>query len=537
DSSERPLDWQQVACALALLGSQCVISGGPGTGKTTTVVRLLLLLRLLDPRVSRIRLCAPTGKAAERLSNSVAGGVAHLRERVLTNPAARATLLSLLKGEPDPGAALAAILDGLAALKATTIHRLLGTRPHTTAATHGPGRPLDCDLLVADEISMVDISLFGRLLSALPQGCRLVMLGDKDQLASVDIGAVLADLCHRVTAGAGRLSAETLRRLCALLGLSDPRLLGGDKVDEQVVVLQKTYRFSGVIKDLAQAVNRCALTPDLLEDCLHRPAAAGDPSYVRWVAASAQGGDGKPLGRSGAEALTRRVVRELLLAPAGGFPDQGPGADPLSLPHSFCEFIAFVERLCAGQGDPAEGFALLAQCRVLCSNHFGPLGTVAINRAMREALLRGHPELAARAEGDSFPGRVVMVTRNDPTLGLYNGDMGFVAPDPQGSLKVLFPGKGEGAAPLGFSPLLLPHIEDGFALTVHKAQGSDYGHVIFLLSLLDNHSLTKELIYTALTRSKRYLTIVGDPLVFTKASARPTERSSGLARRLDAGQG
>ncbi|MBI2380233.1 MAG: exodeoxyribonuclease V subunit alpha [Gammaproteobacteria bacterium] len=476
-------DWQKLACALAARGAFTLITGGPGTGKTTTVVRLLALLQDLarerEGRSLRIRLAAPTGKAAARLTESIAGAVARL-------PA----------GMDLGGAALAA----------STLHRLLGSRPDSRRFVHHGGNPLHLDVLIVDEASMVDLELMAALLAALPENARLVLLGDKDQLASVEAGSVLGDLCEG--AEAGGYGAGTLAWLEELAGTRLAEFAGaGGSLAAQRVMLRHSRRFgagSGIGR-LAGAVNRGEVGAVL--DLLDAPPA--DLSVLRL--AGAEDGRLEALALEGYGAYLRELER---LRPAPGSP--------------WTDYEAWAAAVLAA----FDGF------RLLCALRAGPQGVESLNRRIAAAL-RGAGLLGA---GETwYEGRPVMLSRNDYGLGLMNGDIGIALSVPKRrdeggkggealALRVFFPAEAGVKAVL---PSRLAEAETVYAMTVHKSQGSEFGHCALVLPERMSPVLTRELIYTGITRAKtRFSLVLAEPSVLPAAVAARTRRASGLREQL-----
>jgi exodeoxyribonuclease V alpha subunit len=450
---------QKLAAATAVLRRFCVISGGPGTGKTTTVVKILALLaeQARGQRLT-IRVAAPTGKAAARVQDSIGSALDKLD-------------LDLFAREMMPA-------------EAFTIHRLLGARPDSVYYRHDRQNPLAVDVLVVDEASMADLALFAKLLDALPPHARLIMLGDKDQLASVEAGAVLGDIC-----AAGGYSARFAKRLAAVSGVAAakvPRSARECVLADSVALLDRSYRFgpdSGIGK-VARFVN------------------AGDGDAALGLMKS--GAHGDVVWRAAGAADLRNTL-------------PGSVADRLR---------AYFEAVAAG-APPREIFARFNAFRVLCAHRRGPWGAIAINRAIEDALdERGL--IAAR--NTWYAGRPVMVTRNDYSLALFNGDVGIALPDAAGRLKVYFGAAGD--AVRTFAPARLPDHESVYAMTVHKAQGSEFGEVLIVLPPEVSPIVTRELVYTGITRAMSRAEIWGDENAFRDAVAHRLTRASALEERL-----
>ena len=467
-------DWQRIACALALRHGVSVITGGPGTGKTFTAARLLVLAlaTAAQPEGLRIALAAPTGKAAARLKQSIDAALRQLGERLRGDSRGEQVLALAARIEP-----------------ARTLHALLGASAGTRRLRHHAANPLDVDLLLVDEASMVHLEMMADLLDALPQHARLVLLGDRDQLASVEAGAVLGELCAH--ARDGRYTPDTAAEVRRLSGqriddaLQDAQ---GPLLAQSVAMLRRSRRFGGGIAMLAEAVNRAHAQQA-------RAALLGDPQ-LHWQ-----------------QQAQPRQVCELVLRERG--------------------LRECLERVCAGcDGDAAahDTWALRAlrdfdSLRVLCAVRQGPWGVEQVNRLLEQALrARG-----LLGDGDPwYAGRAVMVTRNDPDLGLFNGDIGLALRAADGALRVAF---AQAAGVRWIAPGRLAHVETAFAMTVHKSQGSEFGHVVLMLG--NGPSLSRELLYTAVTRARERLSLLTEqPQLLEQCVARVTRRSGGLLRRL-----
>lgn len=479
------VDWQQLACAVALRSGVAVLTGGPGTGKTYTAARLLALLAAMEPpgRPWRVALAAPTGKAAARLRQSIDGALQDLQ--------------TPLQGVLD----VQALAQRLG--PARTLHALLGAQPHTRQMRHHAGHPLDVDVLLVDEASMVHLEMMVALLDALPASARLVLLGDKDQLASVEAGAVLGDLCR--DAAAGRYSTETRRYLQATTGqtLPDALLESGAQAPalaQHMVMLRKSRRFGGPIGALALAVNQ------------------GDAPQARRVLDADPQGAVHLLASSDPAAAVQLALRGRLGA-VGCYRDY-LRAMAVPVPAQEDAHTAWVQNVLRA----FDGF------RLLCAVREGPWGAAGLNRAV-ETALRGAGLLHGR--GEWYAGRPVMVTRNDAGLGVFNGDIGIVLQAPGGGLRAYF-ADGPQLRSVGVSRLA--HVETAFAMTVHKSQGSEFGHTALVLPpQAAGALLSRELVYTGITRARDAFTLVAaQPAVLEQALRQRTQRSSGLPARLQA---
>lgn len=453
-----PDDAQQRAAAeVATREALTVLTGGPGTGKTTTVVKLLATLWLsAGDEPPSIVVAAPTGKAAARLAEAV-------RQQA--------------DGLPVPPAAIAA----LRALPTSTLHRLLGWRPDApTRFRHDRQNPLPNDIVVVDEASMASLPLMTKLVDALGPGGRLVLVGDRDQLASVDAGAVLSDICGP---------------------RGDDGTSVGARAAETIVTLTRFHRFGPAsgIGAVARAVQREGTGPDD-------------------VLALFRGERTEPGGPD-------RYTDIALIDPARD------AAQPLPAPvldHVVEGYAAAVSAAIADH-DPLEVLAAFDRLRVLTALRRGPDGVDALTEVLGARIAAAVP---GYEHDRPFPiGQPVLVTRNDHQLGLFNGDVGVVVRDPRDERRrVAFP-TAEGGARL-VAPARIPAAEPVFAMSVHKSQGSQFEEVVLVLPRRDSPLLSRELIYTGVTRAARHVTVVADAQVLHDALGRRVQRASGLTRRL-----
>ena len=454
-------NWQKVAAFTALRRRFCVISGGPGTGKTRTVVMLLaLLLELAEERPLRIAMAAPTGKAAARLQES----------------------LRKLKGAlPCSDSAKSRLPE-----ESFTLHRLLGSRPDSAFFKHHAENPLPFDVVIIDEASMVDLALMTKLVEAVPPDARLILLGDRDQLASVEAGSVLGDICD--AAGANRFTpafADVARRVT---GQTLPMITGTvPALADCVVQLERNYRFGSTngLLALSRAVN------------------AGDASAAMELLSSA--------GAGAAIASQPLPARRQLKA-------------------SLCDRVITGFSPVIDAIDASAALAALARFRILCALREGPFGVSGLNRFIEEILREAGkiPE-----QGPWYQGRPVMVTRNDYSLELFNGDVGVLWPDPAGGQpRAWFADATTGVRAV--LPLRLPEHETAFAMTVHKSQGSEFAEVLLLLPDRASPVLSRELIYTGLTRASERAELWFTEPVLRDALAQRATRMSGLREQLGA---
>jgi exodeoxyribonuclease V alpha subunit len=427
---------QSKAARAALTQRLVIISGGPGTGKTTTLVNLLAGLLQMNPNL-RIALTAPTGKAAARM----------------------------LQAMGERASALPADIRERLPRQASTVHRLIGIRPRSAGPAHHAHAPLPVDVVVVDEASMLDLSLATQLLEAIPPEARIILLGDKDQLAAVEAGAVFAELTQLYS-----------------------------ELPQHIIAFTRSFRFAedSGIAHLADAVR--AGDAEAALACLKNPS-----NDLRWIDAP----------------------------PSSG-----------SLQNDITEgFRPYLQALDAFRiGDPSSVARLdeaLQRFRVLCTLRQGPTGVERMNQRI-SSWLQQQPPCRSRAQDPEpwFPGRVVMVTRNDASTGLFNGDMGIALPDAGGRLRVHFV-QATDAMRKRILPLeRLPAHETAFALTVHKAQGSEFDRVLLILAEPASPVMTRELIYTGITRARRQVLVAGSSESVTSAIARPTVRHGGLSQSI-----
>ena len=461
---------QHKALATALARPLAIISGGPGTGKTSIVLTLLRCLVRLGYAPERIALAAPTGRAAQRLSDALRLGLGRLTTEADTR---------------------------LRTVSAGTLHQLLGYRPNRNLFTRHTENPIPADVVVVDEVSMVGLVLMAQLFQALAPGTRLVLLGDKDQLPSVDAGAVLASLV-----------ADTPSASVGGLG-------------EHVVMLQTNHRSQPEIRAAAQALN--ARDADLVDrlPALQFPAEPVPSAW--WTDLEARGGCWLLEQTLASPPELRGFLQHW--AEQAYFRSTLDGA-------TLAELVRAVEDDDASDDAPAQQerlhrlFALLERYRLLTLVREGPWGCDDINRFCDHYL---RPRLDADARGGLFAGAPVLIARNDATHGLFNGDVGL-ALRRRGSLRVVFPRQDSFVA---FPAEALPAHALGFALTVHKSQGSEYAHVLVVLPPEGGRRLlTKELLYTAVTRARSTAVLCGTKEVLRLAIERRVVRESGLLREL-----
>ncbi|MEN8261262.1 MAG: exodeoxyribonuclease V subunit alpha [Pseudomonadota bacterium] len=452
---EQP-DWQRAAAAAAVLQRFCVISGGPGTGKTSAVIRILAALQMqADGKPLRVALAAPTGKAAARMQDAI-----------------RTAKQSLPLNTAD----LAAIPE-----HASTLHRLLGSQPNSVYFRHHRGNRLPVDVMVVDEASMIDLALMAKLVDALPDTARLILLGDKDQLASVEAGAVFGDICA-ARGHSERFRAQLLETAGVEIG---PAAKTPPPLGDAIMLIRHSYRFTADsgIGELARRINgdQRETAVELLK---------GDHfGDIAWRNASVS---------SLKHDLTDRLEQSY-----------GP----------------YIESVRA-DANPKEIFRVFNRFKVLTAHREGNSGVAGVNVLMEERL-RARQYMSYRVQW--YPGRPVMVIHNDYNLKLFNGDIGIALMEKE-ELRVFF--ESAHGTMRSFAPGRLPPHETVYAMTVHKSQGSEFDEVLLLLPDIKTEVLNRSLLYTAVTRAKVRVEIWGRQPALEQAIAALPTRSSGLRDRL-----
>ncbi len=456
--SETQINWQLVAGISASLNQFTIITGGPGTGKTTTVAKILAILYSINPAL-KVALAAPTGKAAARMGESLKNATSNAQINMSEE-----------------------IKNGFETIVPSTIHRLLGYQPQSIYFKHDENNPVNYDVVIIDESSMIDVALFAKLFLALGPDTKVILLGDKDQLASVEAGSLFGDLCEAQE----KLNLFTPKRmefinsfiddktqqLSASFATKSPHPLAG-----HIIELQKSHRFS----------------------------------------------DDKGIGKFSKAIIQNKpeVIKEYFKNE-----DVQVEIDSIYSEKIFNDFIkgykAFIE-----EKDILESLKKLNNLKVLCVIREGEQGLYAINKKIEQYLIKQN---LIRITGDFYQNRPVMITSNNYELNLFNGDIGIVREDENKELKVWFEDKGN---LVSFSPSYISNAETVFAMTIHKSQGSEFEKVMVILPDMENVPLlTRELLYTAVTRAKNQVIVQGEEAAILKAADSFVKRGSGIIQRF-----
>lgn len=455
-------DWQKVAAFTALRSRFCVISGGPGTGKTTTVAKILALLLKQNPKL-KIDLVAPTGKAADRLGEAIVDVTGSLIEQGNLSH-------EMAQGIPK---------------KASTIHRYLGIKPGSKSFIHNEKNHSASDVVLVDESSMVSLPLFYSLLKALKEDCRLILLGDKDQLTAVETGNVLGELTC-----AEKLNTFS-KEFCDAFSSA-----GGDSFEyistesnslqDLVLKLEHSYRFGteSPVGQLAGLINEPSedLKAGYFKELFSEPQLSGE--YVSFTELS--------------ESFDRQFLKSQKTL------------------NSY--FETYKSSLLSASVE--EIIKDLGQLRILTATRVGTYGSETINREISRTFFK-------QDDNDLYHGRCIMVLSNDHSLELFNGDVGVILIK-EGIPAAYFPGKDGHFR--SFSPSVLPDFETAFAMTIHKSQGSEYKQVIMILP--DSDLVTRQLVYTGITRARKSVEIISEMKTLLKAAQNSVKRFSGLRKRL-----
>lgn len=456
-TTKEKVDWQLVAVTQALLNNFTIITGGPGTGKTTTLAKLLIVLYALEPN-AKVALAAPTGKASMRMLESLKSSTLNFTEETKAK---------------------------IGQLVPSTIHSLLGYKRESVNFKHNAENPLPYDWVVVDEASMIDVPMFSKLLAAIGYNTRIILLGDKDQLASVEAGSLLGDLCQTLPS-LNQFSDETAQWINTFI-TDDDRKINVEFINDakqllagHIIELKYSHRFNsqGAIGKVSRAVIE------------------GKVDEVKALIQNAQG--------------TNVIV------------DQKN--DPALLENFVAGYEAYIN-----EHDKAEALKKLNQLRVLVAVRQGPRGLYAINKAIELHLRK---KALIKPDDEFYENRPIMITRNMYDLGLLNGDTGIMRKDASGNMKVWFE-DGQGGIK-SVLPAYLNYSETAFAMTIHKSQGSEFDHVMVILPEgTSNALLTRELLYTGITRAKSSITIQGEMATIEHAVNSCVKRISGITGRID----
>ena len=459
DTEDKAPDMQRAAAVTALFKNLCIICGGPGTGKTTTVAKILALILECRQKELKIALAAPTGKAADRLQKSISFSKSDLN--------CSEKILSCI---PET---------------ASTLHRLLGMIPNTSSFRYNKDNLLPYDVVVIDEASMIDLPMLSKTFSAAAPETSIILIGDKDQLASVESGAALGDICTKdaVNFFSSDL-CKVFRNSAGIEVISSSEKPSPPVLSDCIVELDKNYRFksNSHIFKLSSAINRGDISGSLaaLEE------AADDVSHIQ----------------TSFQTHIKNHLSNIII-------------------NNFLPVIKASSYEIALQ--------LLDHFRILCALRKGPFGTMGINSVIENKLVKmDHIDPASKF----YHGRPIMITQNDYSLKLFNGDTGIIFndPDKKGETKAYF--KENDNSIRSFHPSTLPEHETVYAMTIHKSQGSEFDNVMLVLPENESPVLTRELLYTAVTRTKEMIQILGSEKIISYAVSRNIERRSGLKDML-----
>ncbi len=460
-SSQSEADWQQVAVANALGRRLSIISGGPGTGKTYTVTRLLATLQAVNNGQLKILMAAPTGKAAQRLKESIAGAKSDLKKQLVD----------------------VHIIDSISE-EAVTLHRLLGFRPNNLKLNYNAKHPLNCDVLLIDEVSMIDLPMMARVLRALPEQSMLILLGDADQLPSVETGSVLADIACQQHPGYHHDAAEQIKLFSGQIVSENT-----DSHYSHLTLLTKSRRFGGDIGAIATEVIS-AKAHDSWERLLKNEQTIISFEYAE---------------KGQLNYLPDALYEKWLI--------------------KACQY--YFLKISKAQ-NLHKAFSALARFRILLPTRVGERGVEQLNKTIEKLLNKYNKTIYPE---QNYKGRPIMVIQNSYSSNLFNGDVGLVWPDDNGKLTAWF--EDEDARYRQISLARLPSVETVYAMTIHKTQGSEFAHVAIVLPQTEHSLLSPELLYTGLTRAKESLFIIGSEAVWKKALSERSWRYSGLRNRLE----
>ncbi len=463
-------NWQKVAIANAIGRKFTVITGGPGTGKTFTVTFLLALLQSIHNKSLNIQMVTPTGKAAQRLQQSVIAAKQALTAHNIEQ----------------------AIIDAIPET-ASTLHRLLGFRPQKLQRKYNEQKRLPCDVLLIDEVSMIDLAMMSRLVNSLEDDCMLILIGDPKQLPAIETGNILAELCDE---NFPSYSQATLNHILAISSEQIQNKKNNNKTDyDYFSQLQHSHRFSGDIKQFADLTIQKNETQSILLLEKHQL----DPISLNELEKSYQ-----------------NQQRQLYFIQNTRFKTWLKSVCSL-----YFSKIAQADSL-------TQAFNQLAAFRILLDLRVGECGVVAVNKQIEKILQQTN---SAIIPSGNYPGRPIMITENNYKLGLFNGDIGLLWKNELGQLSAYFEQSSDKFKKVTIGRL--PQVETIYAMTIHKTQGSEFPHVAIVLSTKENNNLSGELLYTAITRAKEKLSIIADKQIWKQALSQESRRYSSLQKRLN----
>lgn len=531
---------QRRALLMAMRKNFAVISGGPGTGKTTTVAALLAILVAMNHKAGgaplKIKMMAPTGKASARMTESLVESVNRLRKDAKSNAL-------------DSDFAWA--LELIAGLKASTIHRALGANPSKpTYLKYNKNVPLPVDVVIVDEASMIDFALMAKLFAAVPDNARLILLGDREQLASVEAGAVLGDICGVGIKDRPGPSSETISFINKVMGTNEKAVSGvsyAGAIRSAVVQLEYSFRFreTGKIGRLAKLVRDFPLASEVDENILQTAKKTVRKVWSDYDAKVLEAFIVDTARNDQQDNDQQDVVQFCALDPQT---DRKKGLSNVIAQEIVSRWEKVIHEIMALAAAPYQdedikrAIEKLGEYRVLCTNRKGVRGVENINGHVMKALT---DKGVLTGTGEWVAGRPIMVLENDYSVNLFNGDVGLILPMPAGSNE-----EPDGATSGAETQLVavflsdddrkfrvvprgrMPRHETVFAMTIHKSQGSEFDHVSVILPTEDSDFLTRELLYTGITRAKKAVVLAGDEDVFFRAISRRVQRSSGLQARL-----
>lgn len=610
DTATKKIDWQKIAALMACKSKFTVISGGPGTGKTTTVLRIIILLICMHKDSRNIHMCAPTGKAAARMGESIANQLKDPR-----------TAEQLEKIAKIFGIDVATIKQYIPH-DAKTVHSTIGISLKNSTPVFNEEMPLNCDVLIVDEVSMLDVALFSKLLKSLNKKCKIIMLGDKDQLASVEAGAVLAEICASLErTDNGRIASETLDYLESMSGYPREQILQ-DKIADHVCLLKDSYRFKDepFIGKLATLVNenphgevdeqnKLTRAQNLAEAASNESDQMLEDEIIKNASELAKMRAPKlvsPIGQRKYDEMLKLfdeaklkhpdntpIVKDIYLLDSAVdkkmqvLTNSLTKKEHLSIMRTFNEvayqavqrgrddnYAPFLERLESMNyivkndvKELSDLFALMDRYRILCSNHSGTMGDRELNAQIEREVKKEYLKGLKFKNSKFFPGQIISITKNDSMTGLVNGYVGFVAYEDLDfaqakqngyEYKKISQGSNDGNTsskdqsdkdvlrifiPIGVqevngqtvpkftvvNTMMLNDYELGYAMSIHKSQGSEYKRVSIILAEKPNRVLTKELVYTGITRAKSKVHLVSSDLSLKYALSNSVDRESGLA--------